>query len=507
MQRRIPVVLTLSLFSSLIVMAVATSCGSSSSGEHAGTPDAGAGGLDGPAQSGPIPDAGGIVGQLDGAPPTALPPLPALTNVVVTERDDSVGIDFDPVDTAVDYRVYPLPSDSDVTANADGSVTVKNAIYRCAGLRQTFDVANNLNSDGGLTPQSADGTGLFTYDGNGYAWKTEIPASPTLGYVYVTPGPGRLPVYALAGYTLSRELGWSESRLKVYTTDDDQRQTLIANRWRDDGIVFYVPSAASASTTTIYGSQTAEPQAGKTYTQYIQYYFTAADMQAHAKDSTPPAPAFQVLSAAATGTQPLMAVFYEPLDEPRGACGGKRTLSACGQPGAGAPLAPGVVRPREADDPRRRGARVRLPLPGPPVSHPPRRAAPPDLLHARRAAEHVAHGRGLRQRRVRRPGLSGAGGGPPRVAHRRRRGPSSARDHDVPEGDRAVLRLGVAAAARPFRLGLVSGIRRRQRLRRGDPAPPGSRHASARPGPSPRRAGGGSRRPSISPSTTSTATA
>jgi hypothetical protein len=314
MQRRIPVVLTLSLFSSLIVVAVATSCGSSSSGEHAGTPDAGAVGLDGPAQSGPIPDAGGIVGQLDGAPPTALPPLPALTNVVVTERDDSVGIDFDPVDTAVDYRVYPLPSDGDVTANADGSVTVKNAIYRCAGLRQTFDVANNLNSDGGLTPQSADGTGLFTYDGNGYAWKTEIPASPTLGYVYVTPGPGRLPVYALAGYTLSRELGWSESRLKVYTTDASQRQTLIANRWRDDGIVFYVPSAASASTTTIYGSQTAEPQAGKTYTQYIQYYFTAADMQAHAKDSTPPAPAFQVLSAAATGTQPLMAVFYEPLD-------------------------------------------------------------------------------------------------------------------------------------------------------------------------------------------------
>ncbi len=316
MQRRIPVVLTLSVLSSVALLSLPSlllpSC--SSSAEHVTGLDGGAGGADATTPSGPTPDAGAMVGQLDGAPQTALPPLPPLTNVVVTERDDSVGIDFDPVDSAIDYRVYPLPSDGDVTTNADGSVTVKNAIYRCAGVRQTFDVANNLNSDGGLTPQSADGTGLFTYDGNGYAWRTQVPASPTLGYVYVTPGAGRVPVYALAGYTLERELGWSASRVKVYTTDASQRMTLIANRWRDDGIVFYVPSAASASTATVYSSQTARPQAGKTYTQYVQYYFTAADMAAHAKDTTPPAPAFQVLGAAAAGTQPLMAVLYEPLE-------------------------------------------------------------------------------------------------------------------------------------------------------------------------------------------------
>jgi len=286
MQRRIPIVVTL-VVASLSLMAIATSC--SSSGAHAnamadGVTDAGA-------QTGPIPDAGAVVGQLDGAPPTALPPLPALTNVVVTQRDDSVGIDFDPVDDAIDYRVYPLPGDSDITANADGAVTVKNAIYRCAGVRQTFDVANNLNSDGGLIPQSSDGTGLFTFDGNGYAWRTKVPANPTLGYVYVSPGAGRIPVYAVAGYTLERELGWSASRLKVYTTDATRRQTLIAGRWRDDGIAFYVPSAASSSTATIYASETAQPQAGKSYMQYVQYYFTAADMQAHAKDTTPPAPA------------------------------------------------------------------------------------------------------------------------------------------------------------------------------------------------------------------------
>ncbi len=97
MQRRITVVLTLSLVSSV---ALATSCGTSA--EHA--PNAVDAGADGGGQSGPIPDAGAVVGQLDGAPKTALPPLPALTNVVVTERDDSVGIDFDPVDNAVDYR-------------------------------------------------------------------------------------------------------------------------------------------------------------------------------------------------------------------------------------------------------------------------------------------------------------------------------------------------------------------------------------------------------------------
>jgi hypothetical protein len=253
-------------------------------------------------------------GQLDASPPTALPPLPSLINVVATAREDSVGIDFDPVDDAVDYRVYPLPNDGDVTANADGSVTIKNAIYRCAGLRQTFDVANNKNSNGGLTPQSADGTGLFTSDGNGYAWKTQIPANPTLGYVYVTPAADRVPVYALAGYTLEYELGWSESRLKIYTSDAAERQALIGKGWRDDGIVFYVPTSASAETATIYRSQTAQPQAGKSYTQHIQYYFTDADLGTHAKDTTPPSPAFQVLKVATGGTAPLMAVMYQPLD-------------------------------------------------------------------------------------------------------------------------------------------------------------------------------------------------
>jgi len=165
------------------------------------------------------------------------------------------------VDDAVDYRVYPLPDDGDVAVNGDGSVTVKNAIYRCAGIRQTFDVANNKTSTG-LTPQSSDGTGLFTSDGNGYAWKTNVSDDPTLGYVYVTPASDRVPVYTLAGYSLENELGWSESRLKVYTTDTGQRQELLGKGWRDDGIVFYTPLQASDATATVYVHSRRKPQAG-----------------------------------------------------------------------------------------------------------------------------------------------------------------------------------------------------------------------------------------------------
>ena len=243
------------------------------------------------------------VTQIPGDVDTALPELPQLTNVDRHAPEDSVGVDFDPVDGAVDYRIYPLPPDADITAYSDGSVTVKNAIYRCAGKRQTFNVPSNKRS---VDPST-------TINSNGYAWTTEIPDSPTLGYVYVTQGPGRIPVYAVAGHPSTLEVGWRESRLKVYTTDDKRRQSLLDEGWRDDGIVFYVPEKASASTRTIYGSQTAVMQAvADPWTQYQSFYFTAADKAAHATDTTPPAPAFQVLTAPAHGTKPLMAVFYQP---------------------------------------------------------------------------------------------------------------------------------------------------------------------------------------------------
>ena len=77
------------------------------------------------------------VGATDGAPTTKLQPLPTLSNVVATQNDDSASIAFDPFAGALDYRVYPLPSDDDVTVGANGQVTIKNATYRCAGNRES----------------------------------------------------------------------------------------------------------------------------------------------------------------------------------------------------------------------------------------------------------------------------------------------------------------------------------------------------------------------------------
>ncbi len=230
---------------------------------------------------------------------TALPPLPELTNVVAYQRSDSVGIDFDPVDGAQDYRVYPLPDDSQITKNADGSITIPNAIYRCSGDRQTYAVNRTAS------PGSANATLSTTFDTD--------PAKNTLGYVYLEAGAGLLPVYALGAVkdeAEDDEVGWKESRLKIYTTDPAKRTQLLGESWRDDGIVFYVPSSASSSTQTVYSSQLTEIVAGQGWTRYHQYYYLGADKAAHAKDTTPPAPAFQVLTASAPGTAPLGAVIY-----------------------------------------------------------------------------------------------------------------------------------------------------------------------------------------------------
>jgi hypothetical protein len=236
---------------------------------------------------------------------TALPQLPALTNVVGTLREDSVGIDFDPVDGAQDYRVYVLPKDADITGFSDGTLTVKNAIYRCAGMRQTFDLKNSLNSgDSGLTVASQYGvTGELDADN----------AKNTLGYVYMTPAADRVPVYAVAVHPMrDAELGWRETRPKTYTTSADVRAQLLASGGRDDGIAFYVPSAASADTQTVYSSQVSSEVAGQGWTHYEHYYFTSAEMGMHQGDTTPPAPAFEVLKATAgAGSEPLMKVFYK----------------------------------------------------------------------------------------------------------------------------------------------------------------------------------------------------
>jgi hypothetical protein len=255
---------------------------------------------------------GGEAGTLDGAPDSVLPPLPPLTNVTALQREDSVGIDFDPVDNAADYRVYPLPNGADVTVRADGSLAVRNAVYRCAGLRQTFDLPNGVTNPTGT--DSPDGGQVYENTSNPvFSWGAQIPGTPLLGYVYVTPASDRKPVYAVGVHPSTNELGWRESRGKIYTTDPAARTALIGQGGRDDGVVFYVPAAPSSATHTIYHSEMAASQATTPpWTQYSEYYVTSGDIAAHAGDTTPPAAAFEVLSAQAAETQPLMAVFYEP---------------------------------------------------------------------------------------------------------------------------------------------------------------------------------------------------
>ncbi len=283
--------------------------GSSGSAGGGGSPVASAGGGNVAPGGGAVGSGGGTVGSGGGdarTPPdsgvvtvvSALPPLPEMINVTLTQREDSVGIDFDPVEGAVDYRVYALPADGGITVDSSGAVTVLGATYRCAGLRQAYDLVSNLNAN----DPSVVVEPLL------YNWTASVDANPTLGYVYVTPGAGRVPVYAVAGYHGVIDGQWRESRFKIYTTDTAVRQSYLAKQWRDDGIVFYVPAAASASTHTVYGSQTWDGTAGS---HYHQYYFLSAAVSQHTGDTTPAAPAFEVLTSQEAGTQPLMAVTYE----------------------------------------------------------------------------------------------------------------------------------------------------------------------------------------------------
>jgi hypothetical protein len=250
------------------------------------------GGIDG--------EGGGFVGQTDAPPDSKLPPLPPLANVVALEDDDSVSITFDPFDGALDYRVYPLPADGDVTVAAGGLVTVHDAVYRCAGTRETpFPNVEDAGNTGSWVTTRVDGDTI-----GGYARTT---ADATLGYVYTQPAAGLVPVYVLGESDPNADNGcyfarWQASRAKRYTTSDTDRATLLAAAARDDGTAFYVPAQPDATTTQVYVD---EEQAGTPYRK--RYYFAdGPEAAVHASKK----PAFPVLKSAAPGTLPLMRVFY-----------------------------------------------------------------------------------------------------------------------------------------------------------------------------------------------------
>lgn len=194
-----------------------------------------------------------------GEPPvdTDLPPLPELTNVRVRIVGDAANIEFDPWDPAQDYRVYPLPSNDAIDIRDDGTIVVPDAIYRCAGHREgLYMIEDIVSPEEGWNDNAAGGVTILNHDVEGFV-RAESDAQ--LGWVFMTEGEGRTPVYVLGDPDPAGEGGpscgravFQASRPKVYTTDSAQRDELIDSGWRDDGIAFYVPSSPDASTRAVY---------------------------------------------------------------------------------------------------------------------------------------------------------------------------------------------------------------------------------------------------------------
>jgi hypothetical protein len=246
-----------------------------------------------------------VPGVPDPSVKTALPPVPAMVNVTALATGDSVHLGFDLIDGARDYRVYVLPDDKDVTPGANGVVTVHNALYRCAGDRQmpptvmdgaapgAFGTLRTLVDNQKVPVDSVAAAGQY---------KRTL-AEATLGYVYATPGSDRVPVYAMGDPDKNADnqcpmQRYGASRVKKYVLAGE-RTTLLAQKWRDDGVAFYVPATAGAGTRAVLSAS--EPDE--------RYYFV--DGPETATRPKPAVPAFQVLTAAAAGTEPLMRAFYQ----------------------------------------------------------------------------------------------------------------------------------------------------------------------------------------------------
>jgi hypothetical protein len=201
---------------------------------------------------------GGSDGSTGDAPiDTDLPPLPELGNVRLRMVGDAANVVFDPWEGAADYRIYPLPANEDIQVADDGGVIVTDAIYRCAGHREGLYMLEDIVSpDEGWNDNAAGGTTILARDVQGY---TRAEADAALGFVYMTEGEGRIPVYALGDPDPAGEGGpscgrpvFQASRPKLYTTDAAIRDQRIAEHWRDDGVAFYIPNVPGADTHPIY---------------------------------------------------------------------------------------------------------------------------------------------------------------------------------------------------------------------------------------------------------------
>lgn len=312
----------------LLLTGLSSSCGARIQGadEPTSSTEASAGGRDGESSTeagasdpgstgggpGPVPgggqDAGSLlpvtVGEVDpNAPPdSGLPPLPRLTSVRAGAVGDSVSISFDPVEGAVDYRVYELPSPDVISTGSDGSISVEGAVFRCAGQRQAPRVPMDAEPQ---LPSGALRTLVDNQDVKGY---TRTLAEATLGYVFQEPGDGRVPVYALGESDPSADNPcyfhrYTASRRKQYVTSDAERQRLLAEGYRDDGVVFYVPSSTDGRTRPVYTA--VDPASDDFGGRY--YYVDGPEAARRNRQGT----AFAAFTTQVEGSVPLMRVHYQ----------------------------------------------------------------------------------------------------------------------------------------------------------------------------------------------------
>ncbi len=244
-------------------------------------------------------------GETEDGIDTKLPSLPELTNLRVRVVGDAANLSFDPFDGAVDYRIYALPPDDAIDVAADGSIVVDHAIYRCAGRREALYMLEDVvNPDPGWNDNAAGGATILARDVAGFV-RSEADAE--LGHVYLEEGEARVPVFALGDPDPEREgtagCGrpvFAASRTKHYTTDADERDQLLAARWRDDGIAFWVPAAPDAGTRTVYEGTFGDDA--------LLRWIEGPEATARGAGT----PIFDVLVAPAEGTAPLHRVHVMP---------------------------------------------------------------------------------------------------------------------------------------------------------------------------------------------------
>lgn len=172
--------------------------------------------------------------------PEPLRGLAGLGPIKARVISDSVSLHLNMIDDAKDYRVYALPNADAVSEQSDGRIAIKDVTYRCAGIRYA---AAYDDDDVSVYVSYRDKSGDPINDGS----STEN----ILGYVFSEPGDGRVPVFEL-GYP-RRAWGYYgqafwNTRGANYTVSVSERDELLAEGYRDDGIAFYVLEGSSAGT-------------------------------------------------------------------------------------------------------------------------------------------------------------------------------------------------------------------------------------------------------------------